>query len=297
MKPDRRKNYQGMKRKYLEKNDLRNVLEKKSVKFIKPSSSPIHHKKPKTKLRNTKFLASSSYSLRSKFKKEKISSKQTVGALPQKRTTQTISNNLLSDFQDSKGQSILLNKLKNASVSNPFLVGGLDLSFFPKCDKKAVCGYTIFAYHGPEKGQKLVFESSNLCQIKVPYKAGFLGYREAQPMIESVRLQIQSQPQLKPDVLLVDGHGILHPERFGSACHVGHGLKMSTIGVAKKMFYFGHFLENSVKRDIKNSCDKMELAGQLKILKSDDTKKETLGCILQTSKLLKSQPVFVSQGK
>jgi len=53
-----------------------------------------------------------------------------VGALPQKRTTHTISNNLLSDFQDSKGQSILLNKLKNASVSNPFLVGGLDLSFF-----------------------------------------------------------------------------------------------------------------------------------------------------------------------
>ena len=77
-----------------------------------------------------------------------------------------------------KGQSILLNKLKNASESNPFLVGGLDLSFFPKCDKKAVCGYTIFAYKGPEKGQtKLVFESSKLCQIKVPYKAGFLGYR------------------------------------------------------------------------------------------------------------------------
>ena len=128
MKPDRRKNYQGTKRKYLEKNDLRNVLEKKNVKFHK--SSPIHHKKPNTKLRNTKFLASSSYSLRSKFNKEKISSQQTVGALPQKRTTQTIPNNLLSDFQDSTGQSILLNKLKNASVSNPFLVGGLDHSFF-----------------------------------------------------------------------------------------------------------------------------------------------------------------------
>ena len=92
----------------------------------------------------------------------------------------------------------------------------------------------------------------------------------------------------------MDGHGILHPERFGSACHVGHGLKMSTIGVAKKMFYFGPFLENSVKRDIKNSCDRMELAGQLKILKSDSA--ETIGCILQTSEVHKGQPVFVSQG-
>ena len=40
----------------------------------------------------------------------------------------------------------------------------------------------------------------------------------------------------------------------------------------------------------------MKLAGQLKILKSDDTKEETLVCILQTSEVLKGQPVFVSQG-
>ena len=190
MKPDRRKNCQGMKRrKHLQKSDLRNILEKKNVKFKKKSSPILHNPK---KLKGTKFHTSSSYSLRSsqsgsgsadrkyasrRFDKEKISSKQTVGALPQKRT-KTIPN-VLSDLQDSEGQNILLNKLKNASESNPFLVGGLDLSFFPKCDKKAVCGYTIFAYKGPEKGQtsKLVFQSSKLCQIKVPYKAGFLGYR------------------------------------------------------------------------------------------------------------------------
>ena len=94
------------------------------------------------------------------------------------------------------------------------ILGGLDLSFFPKCDKKAICGYTIFAYEGKKENIKMVFQNTKICLIEIPYKAGYLGFREAQPMIESVKFQLKTKPNLKPDVILVDGNGILHPKTY-----------------------------------------------------------------------------------
>ena len=42
-------------------------------------------------------------------------------------------------------------------------------------------------------------------------------------MITAVQNQLEMRPEFKPDVILIDGNGILHPQRFGSACHVGVG--------------------------------------------------------------------------
>ena len=120
------------------------------------------------------------------------------------------------------------------------------MSFFPKCDKKAICGYTIFAYEGKNENIKMVFQNTKICLIEIPYKAGYLGFREAQPMIESVKFQLKTKPNLKPDVILVDGNGILHPKRFGSACHVGVGLNIPTIGMYIHNMYSGGNLELAI---------------------------------------------------
>jgi len=62
----------------------------------------------------------------------------------------------------------------------------------------------------------------------IPYKPGFLSFREIPRILEALpRLRV------RPQVFLVDGHGIAHPRHMGIAAHLGVLLDWPTIGVAK----------------------------------------------------------------
>jgi len=65
-------------------------------------------------------------------------------------------------------------------------------------------------------------------RAEFPYIPTYLAYREF-PGIEAAVRRLNR----RPDVLLVDGHGRLHPALFGIACYVGLRLDLPTIGVAK----------------------------------------------------------------
>lgn len=64
--------------------------------------------------------------------------------------------------------------------------------------------------------------------VPFPYIPTYLAYREW-PLVAAAVERLGE----RPDVLLVDGHGQLHPARCGIACHVGVRLGLPTIGVAK----------------------------------------------------------------
>ena len=64
----------------------------------------------------------------------------------------------------------------------------------------------------------------------IPYKPGFLAYREMPAMIEAF-----SKLENSPDIILVDGHGITHPRRMGLATHFGLVISRPTIGVAQTL--------------------------------------------------------------
>ena len=67
-------------------------------------------------------------------------------------------------------------------------------------------------------------------KIDFPYIPGFLSFREG-PSIIKVFKKLRN----KPDVLLVDGNGILHTRGIGLASHVAILLDVSTIGIAKSL--------------------------------------------------------------
>ncbi len=67
-------------------------------------------------------------------------------------------------------------------------------------------------------------------KIKHPYIPGLFIMRESHPIRHTLRL-LQNPFQL----LLVDGHGTLHPRRCGLACYIGIVTNNPTIGVAKRL--------------------------------------------------------------
>ncbi len=66
--------------------------------------------------------------------------------------------------------------------------------------------------------------------VDFPYISTYLAYREFDPVV-----RCYAQFEDPPTLLMVDGNGTLHPERFGLACYVGLKLDRPTIGVAKSL--------------------------------------------------------------
>lgn len=67
-------------------------------------------------------------------------------------------------------------------------------------------------------------------EVCLPYMPGLLAFREMEVLAPLLR---EALSRWKPDVILVDGHGIAHPRGIGIASHVGVAFNVATVGVAK----------------------------------------------------------------
>ena len=102
-------------------------------------------------------------------------------------------------------------------------VAGCDQAFFKDriISAVVVCDYETMDVL--EKKFSVIKES-------FPYIPGYLSYREGPAIIKTYK-----KLKKKPDILLVDGNGILHKLRIGLASHIGVLLDIPTIGVAKSL--------------------------------------------------------------
>jgi deoxyribonuclease V len=108
-------------------------------------------------------------------------------------------------------------------VGNIELVCGVDVSYR---NKMAYCSAVIIK----KEKFEIVETVSSKSEIKNPYIPGLFVLRESAPILQTLKL-IKSPFQL----LLVDGHGLLHPRRCGLACYIGISTNLPTIGVAKSL--------------------------------------------------------------
>ncbi|XP_052615835.1 endonuclease V isoform X2 [Peromyscus californicus insignis] len=124
-------------------------------------------------------------------------------------------------------------------------VGGVDVSFVNGDSDRACASLVVLSY--PEL--KVVYEDSHMVRLKAPYVSGFLAFREVPFLVELVQRLQEKEPGFMPQVLLVDGNGVLHQRGFGVACHLGVLTDLPCIGVAKKLLQVDGLENNSLHKE------------------------------------------------
>ncbi|MBN1190718.1 MAG: deoxyribonuclease V [Dehalococcoidales bacterium] len=151
---------------------------------------------------------------------------------------------------------------------NPSLIAGLDVSV--KRSGEALAAVVVLSYPDLTVREK----STATGKMNFPYIPGFLSFREIPLTLEAIDRLI-----LVPDLVMVDGQGLVHPRRFGLACHLGLFLDKPTIGCAKSPL-FGEYMEPGL------------LSGSREYIFDKDRKR--IGSVIRTRDHVK--PLFISVG-
>lgn len=113
-------------------------------------------------------------------------------------------------------------------TAEPRIIAAIDMHV---ANERAIGSAVALRYPGLE----LVEEHVAIKAVTFPYVPGLLSFREAPVCLAAI-----AGLATRPDLVLVDGQGRAHPRRFGIACHVGHELRIPTIGVAKSILVGRH---------------------------------------------------------
>jgi deoxyribonuclease V len=161
----------------------------------------------------------------------------------------TIDSSAAKELQRELCKQIKLEPLTEA----PKYVAGADISFNRGSD---LMHAAIVVLELPEL--KTVARSLASDETSFPYIPGLLAFREM-----PVLLKAWNQLQLKPDVLILDGHGIAHPRRMGIATHFGIEVDHPTIGCAKNILTGTHGelgIQKGDKADLTDGDKKIGMA-------------------------------------
>jgi deoxyinosine 3'endonuclease (endonuclease V) len=167
-------------------------------------------------------------------------------------------------------------------------VGGLDVSF-DVTDPTAAVGTLVVC---GMRTLDVVYEVTREFRVTAPYVPGCLAARELGPMLAlweeaKAAAEPESQTHPLPQIVLVDGNGMYHPRRCGSATCFGVTADVPTIGVSKKPFEMEGITRETIRDALAARREKIPLV-------SDRTGEVLGAALVATSE--STNPIFVSQG-
>ncbi|KAG2187878.1 hypothetical protein INT44_000628 [Umbelopsis vinacea] len=195
------------------------------------------------------------------------------------------------DWQREQDRLKKLIRLNNdVTLAQLKYVGGVDLSFPLNDSDHAVACVVVLEF----PSLKVIHSLYKWVTLTLPYIPGYLAFREVGPLVELLNELKATEPDIYPQVILVDGNGILHPRQFGLASHLGVLSDTPCIGVAKNFLHIPEEGSAMEMVDVKARCkqalqkrgDTVDLIGASGIV---------YGVALRASDDAKN-PVFVSQG-
>nr|XP_009420412.1 PREDICTED: endonuclease V isoform X3 [Musa acuminata subsp. malaccensis] len=165
-------------------------------------------------------------------------------------------------------------------------IGGVDISFLKK-DPSVSCGALVVL---DADTMDVVHEEFEVTRLQVPYVPGFLAFREAPMLLGLLNKMKANAHPFYPQLLMVDGNGLLHPRGLGLACHLGILAHLPTIGIGKNLHHVDGLTQSAVRQSLeaRENYDKdlIFLTG-----KSGKTWGVAMRSILGSSK-----PIYVSIG-
>lgn len=131
-------------------------------------------------------------------------------------------------------------------------IGGVDISFVKGNNIDACASLVVI----DAVTMKKVYERYKMINLKEPYIPGFLAFREVEFLVDLVEELRKNNPILVPNLIFVDGNGILHPRGFGLASHLGVRVSIPTIGIGKNLLIVDGLDRKIIKAEFRRKCHK-----------------------------------------
>ena len=167
-------------------------------------------------------------------------------------------------LQQDMREKVQLTRLQHPITT----IAGADISF-NKFSDVVYAGIIVLSY----PGMQVIEKATAVTRISFPYIPGLLAFREVPALVEA-----WNKLRQKPDLLVLDGHGIAHPRRVGIATHFGILANTPAIGCAKSL------LVGSYETPANEQFATADLVH----------KGEKIGTVLRTK--VKCNPVYISPG-
>ena len=160
-------------------------------------------------------------------------------------------DNLKQKLIKSDFYNFNLDNNNNTNITELKYIAGMDISAIKHNPNIAVSALVIC-----DRNLKIVYEDYDLVKMDEPYIPGFLAFREVKHLVNLINDLKNNHPEFIPQVILVDGNGILHTKGFGLASHLGVLIDIPTIGCSKNVFNVDGISKIKVKEIAKKFLNK-----------------------------------------